>query len=137
MAIQVSHSTYYISIPSELEIRLNNLAAAAAFAQILGNISLFNQAKDAYHKLGNEWYDNACKESDKKSYKNWLGGGETYLVLKPLKWDIALDVYKPMIEFQSSELTKEQKQIAFSYLLNHLSELNAFNTCFENLKNLY
>lgn len=62
MAIQVSHSTYYISIPSELEIRLNNLAAAAAFAQILGNISLFNQAKDAYHKLGNEWYDNPLAE---------------------------------------------------------------------------
>ena len=42
MAIKVSHSTYYISIPSELEIRLSNLVATAAFSQILGNISVFN-----------------------------------------------------------------------------------------------
>lgn len=137
MAITVSHSTYYISIPSELEIRLNNLVATAVFAQILGNTSLFNQAKDAYHKLGKEWYDNACMEADKKSYKNWLGGGKTYFVHKPLKWDSDSKFYKMTIECLSNGLTQEQKQIAFSYLVNHLSELNAYITCFEKLKKLY
>jgi len=137
MAIKVSHSTYYISIPSELEIRLSNLVATAAFSQILGNISVFNQAKDAYHKLGSEWYDNACKEADKKSYKNWLGGGETYLVHNPLKWDSDLNGYMIIIECQSNGLTQEQKQIAFSYLVTHLSELYAYITCFENVKKIY
>lgn len=65
MAIKVPHSTYYVSPPNELSTRLENLAATAAFAQILGETSLFNQAKDAYHKLGNEWYAKANSEAEK------------------------------------------------------------------------
>lgn len=137
MAIKVPHSTYYVSPPNELSTRLENLAATAAFAQLLGETSLFNQAKDAYHKLGNEWYAKASSEAEKKSHKNWLGGGETYIVHTPLKWDDELRSGKLIIEAQITGLTRQQQQIALSYLVNHLSEWSACTKCFERFKNLY
>jgi len=137
MAIKVSHSTHYISPPNELSTRLENLAATAAFAQFLGDISLFNQAKDAYHKLGKEWYDKACNEADKKSHKNWLGGGETYIVHTPLKWSSEFESGKLIIESQIRGLSRQHQQIALSYLVNHLSEWSAYIKCFERFKNLY
>ena len=137
MGIKVSHSTYYVSPPNELSIRLDNLAATAAFAQILGDTSLFNQAKDAYHKLGKEWYDKACCEADKKSHKNWLGGGETYIVHTPLKWSSEFESGKLIIESQIRGLSRQHQQIALSYLVNHLSEWSAYIKCFERFKNLY
>lgn len=137
MAIKVSHSTHYISPPNELSTRLENLAATAAFAQILGETSLFNQAKDAYHKLGNEWYEKARSEADKKSYKNWLGGGETYIVHTPLRWDSEFESGKLIIESQIRGLSRQHQQIALSYLVNNLSEWSAYTKCFERFKNLY
>lgn len=137
MAIKVPHSTYYISPPNELSTRLENLAATAAFAQILGETSLYNQAKDAYHKLGKEWYDMACSEADKKSHKNWLGGGETYIVHTPLRWNSEFESGKLIIESQIRGLSRQHQQIALSYLVNHLSEWSAYIRCFERFKNLY
>ena len=118
MAIKVSHSTHYVSPPDELSIRLENLAATAAFAQLLGDTSLFNQAKDTYHKLGNEWYVKANSEAEKKSHKNWLGGGETYIVHTPLRWDNEFYVCKAYIESQIRGLAHQYQQIALSYLVN-------------------
>lgn len=127
MSIKVSRSTYHISPPRELEIKLENLVSTAAFAQFMGNTSLFNQAKEAYHKLGNDWYDRARREAEKKSYTNWLGGGETYIVFNPLNWDYSFDIATQIIKQCAKKLTHLQQELAVSYLVNNLSESSALS----------
>lgn len=115
MAIRVEHSTYHINPSSELRTHLENLGAIAFLANELGETSIFNQAKDTYHELGNAWYEKAQAEAKEKSHKNWLGGGQTYIVSNPVKWasDSSEGIFK--------RLSLQQKRRALQYMLKNLS----------------
>ena len=75
-----------------------------------------------------------------KKFEDWMrskGNKDTTLSYQFHTLRAAYNKDMMMIECQSNELTQEQKQFAFSYLVNHLSELYAYITCFERLKKLY
>ena len=87
IAMKVSHTTHYITPPTELLGRLSALAAVAAFSNALGHKDLYNQAKDAYHKLSSQWDDHAQAQAKAQSHTTWLGGGDTYLAHRSNEWE--------------------------------------------------
>lgn len=112
--IRATHSTYTISPPMELTEKLDYLTSIAYLAKDLGQSTLFNQAKEQYQTLANAWYTQARSEADKKSYKTWLGAGETYYVNQPTGFQESIEGVVKIFDM----LTKEQRVIALKYLLN-------------------
>ena len=112
--IQVSHESHIISPSFELDNTLQYFGAVAYLAKDSGNDNLFNQAKEQYLSLANKWYTQAKSEADRKSHKNWLGGGVSYTVTSPMKFEAMIDF--PLVRI-FSQLPKENRIKALEYLL--------------------
>ena len=112
--IRATHSTYTINPPQQLTEQLDYLSSIAYLAKDLGQTTLYNQAKEQYITLANSWYSQASSEADKKSFKTWLGAGETYYVNKPTEFQESQHGIVTIFDM----LTKEQRVIALKYLLN-------------------
>ena len=115
MAISISHRTIYIDASYELKNQLGYLGAIAYLAQKLDQSTLFNQAKETYNKIAYDWFKNAEDEAKKKSYKNWLGGGETYIAFNPNKWNN--DSSGILLDTIFDELSVLEMSFALKYLL--------------------
>lgn len=85
--MKVTHTTHFITPPTELLGRLSALAAVAAFANTLRLTDLYNQAKDAYNNLSNQWDSHAQAQAKAQSHTTWLGGGDTYLAHQSNNWE--------------------------------------------------
>lgn len=94
MSISVTKTLHHISPPVQLTSYLLDLVAVAAVANTLGYDKLFEQLKNAYFQICDEWDFKMDSEAKKKSYTNWLGGGDIYLVTHPNNWDLHFDSYK-------------------------------------------
>jgi hypothetical protein len=98
----------------ELTNILDCLGVIAYLAKDSGETNLFNQVKDQYQSLANKWYTQAKSEADRKSYKNWLGGGESYSVISPTKFENAITSgYTTFF----NQLSKGKRIQALRYLL--------------------
>ena len=94
--MKVTHTTHFFTPPAELSGRLSALAAVAAFANALGLTDLYNQAKDAYHKLSSQWDAHAQAQAKAQSHTTWLGGGDTYLAHRSNEWEWDYKVWNEM-----------------------------------------
>lgn len=121
--IQVSLTSHTIAPPMELTNILDYLGVVAYLAKDCGEMNLFNQVKEQYQSIANKWYTQAKSEADRKSYKNWLGGGETYSVISPTTFEGAITSGYTMF---FNQLPQEKRIKALKYLLR-VKEVD-FNT---------
>lgn len=117
MAIRVNHSTHFISPPSELTNILSKLAYVAALAKSLGLTDLFNQARDTYRKLSEQWDANAKAQAKSNSHTDWLGGGDTYLVHNSNNWEFDYSTCEIFVKSKN----KHEQQIELNDLLKELN----------------
>lgn len=79
--MRISHNYHQVRPDSKLKHRWSILMFKAAVAYRLGQIStytnFYNTAISEYQK----WEASAQRECEQKSHKNWLGYGETYIVV--------------------------------------------------------
>ena len=97
----------------ELAEMLNYFGTIAYLAKELGESNLFNQAKGQYQSVADNWYSKAKAEVEGKSHRNWLGGGETYSVFEPQKFEDGLDFGRTVF----CSMSIQQQMMALKYLL--------------------
>ncbi len=78
MAIRVTTNYHTITMPAELTDRLQKLQFAGAFAKRLGEDKIYNQLKDAFYNLREQWESSTSKLCKQKTKTSWLGGGDVY-----------------------------------------------------------
>ena len=78
MAIRVTTNRHHIYPPTQLTERLNSLKMAAAMAKALGQDKLYNDLKNAFNSLKNQWESSTSEICKQKTKTNWLGGGDVY-----------------------------------------------------------
>lgn len=78
--IRVTHEYHYIKADSKLRHRWAILMFKAASAHAMGDYASYNQLYQTVYSEFSQWKATAEKECNQKSKKNWLGGGETYIV---------------------------------------------------------
>lgn len=93
MAIRVTTNYHTIYPPAQLEEKLTQLSTAGAIAKILKQDKLYNDLKNAYNNLKNQWESSAKRECEQKSKTNWLGGGDIYASYPCLDWDSATEPF--------------------------------------------
>lgn len=81
MAISVTTNYHTIYSPAELNEKLNTLQFAGVCAKLLGEDKLYNQLKDTFNSLKNQWESQASELCKQKTKTNWLGGGDVYRYL--------------------------------------------------------
>ena len=78
--IRVTNEFHYVKADSKLRHRWSILMFKAAAAYAMRDTVSYNKLYQIVSAEYTQWKANAEKECNKKSYKNWLGGGETYIV---------------------------------------------------------
>ena len=78
MAIRVTTNYHTITMPAELNDKLQKLQFAGACAKLLGEDNIYNQLKDVFYSLKGEWESSTSKLCEQKSKTSWLGGGDVY-----------------------------------------------------------
>lgn len=104
MSISVTKTIYHINPPVQLTSYLMELVLTSVAAKNLGYDKLFEQLKDAYIQISDEWDFKMDSEAKKKSYTNWLGGGDIYLVTHTNRWDQDFNHYKDYCKGLSKEM---------------------------------
>lgn len=87
MAIRVTTNYHTVYPPAELENILNKMHVAGALAKALGEDKIYNDLKNAYNNLKDQWESSAREMCEKKSKTNWLGGGDIYARYPCDKWE--------------------------------------------------
>lgn len=87
MAIRVNTNYHTIYPPTELTDILNKMQIAGALAKALGEDKIYNDLKNAYNNLRNQWESSAREMCEKKSKTNWLCGGDIYGHFSCTEWD--------------------------------------------------
>lgn len=78
--IRVTNEFHYVKADSKLRHRWAILTFKAAAAYAMGDTASYNRLYQTVRKEYSDWKANTEKECNRKSYKNWLGGGESYIV---------------------------------------------------------
>ncbi|MBD5316958.1 MAG: hypothetical protein HDS11_04760 [Bacteroides sp.] len=78
--IRVTNEFHYVKADSKLRHRWAILTFKAAAAYAMGDTESYNRLYQTVRTEYSDWKANAEKECNRKSYKNWLGGGESYIV---------------------------------------------------------
>ena len=94
MAFKVTTNYHTIYPPTQLTEKLAQLSTEGAIAKILKQDKLYNDLKNAYIDLKNQWESSAKRECEQKSKTNWLGGGDIYASYPCPDWDSAI---KPLV----------------------------------------
>lgn len=81
MAIRVTTNYHTIYSPDELNRKLSTLQVAGVCAKLLGEDKLYNQLKDTFNSLKNQWESQASELCKQKTKTNWLGDGDVYRYL--------------------------------------------------------
>lgn len=78
--IRVTHEYHYVKADSKLKHRWAIIMFKAASAYALGDIASYQKLYKTVQSEFSQWKAKAEIECKQKSKKNWLGGGETYIV---------------------------------------------------------
>ena len=98
MAIGVTTNYHTIYSPSELNNKLNKLQMAGAYAKLLGEDNLYNQLKDTFYSLKNQWESHVSELCKQKTKTNWLGGGDVYRYVNLYDGDFESVTMKAIIQ---------------------------------------
>ncbi len=120
MAIGVTTNYHTIYSPNELNDKLNKLQMAGAYAKLLGEDKLFNQLKDTFYRLKNQWESQVSELCAQKTKTNWLGGGDVYRYVHLYDSDFESDKMNIVIQsFKDSS-----KQTLRDWLNQSIREIN-------------
>ena len=121
--IRVSHQYHHITPDPQLGHRWRVLLLQASVALALGDNSTYNTHCNTVREEFAKWKNQAERQCSEKSHKNWLGGGETYMVVAsdPLQ-SSTFSFYKEMFVGKSrneimqtyTELAKDNWQSLYS-----------------------
>lgn len=94
MAIRVTTNRHHIYPPTQLTERLISLTMAGAMAKVLEQDKLYNDLKNAFNSLKNQWESSTAEICKQKTKTNWLGGGDVYTYSPCDNFeDTTMDVY--------------------------------------------
>lgn len=121
--IKVTHQYHNVTPDPKLGHRWRVLLLQASIALALGDNNTFNAHCNTIRTEFNQWKSQAERQCSAKSHKNWLGGGETYIVTAndPLQSG-TFSFYKEMFVGKSkseimqtySELSKDNWQALYT-----------------------
>lgn len=78
--IRVTNEFHYINPDVKLNQRWQLLLIKAAAAYALGDKASYEKIYQTVRSEFAKWKSSANRYCEQKSHKNWLGGGETYIV---------------------------------------------------------
>ena len=88
------------------------MEVAGFCAKLLGEDKLYNQLKDAYNTLKDQWESSTNDYCQKKSKTNWLGGGDIYAAFSCPKWGENEDIYiRALKDLNRQDLIKELNKL--------------------------
>ena len=120
MAIRVTTNYHTIYSPSELNNKLNKLQMAGAYAKLLGEDNLYNQFKDTFYRLKNQWESHVSELCKQKTKTNWLGGGDVYRYIALYDGNFESDSMKVI----SQSFKNSNKQQLIDWLNQSIREIN-------------
>ena len=103
MALHVRTDYYWIKPPRELQDKASDLAYIAALAKRLNVMDIYNQAKNAYADLCNQWDRESSAMAKQKTSINWLGGGSKYMTESLIAFETQYKMYEALVEMMSIE----------------------------------
>lgn len=110
MAIHVRTDYCWIKTPEEIKNKMTDIVYVAALAKKLNENEIFNEAKQAFDNLHNQWEREGSVIAKKNSSTNWLGGGTICMTEPILPWDVCFRLGEAIVEeIPTNELAKELK----------------------------
>lgn len=103
MALHVRTDYYWIKPPRELQDKAFDLAYIAALAKRLNVMDIYNQAKNAYADLCNQWDRESSAMAKQKTSINWLGGGSKYMTESLIAFETQYKMCEALAEMMSIE----------------------------------
>lgn len=79
--IKVEHQFHYLKPDKKLSHRWDVILCKAIVAKQFGDFTTYNKFCDIVSSEYNTWKSSADLFSQKKSHTNWLGGGESYVII--------------------------------------------------------
>lgn len=79
--IKVHHTQHRIEMPMRLQKQLYDMGSNAAFLKLQGEEEESQKVLQEAVAIYNQWKNNANQSVAGKSHTDWLGGGESYVVL--------------------------------------------------------
>lgn len=116
MAIHVRTDYYWIEPPKVLEDRASDIVFVAALAKRLNIEHIYNQAKNAFTNLYNQWEKEGSAIAKKKSNTNWLGAGSKYLAKSMMPWEFCYNLAEAVVENMPIDECKKELQKTLSKL---------------------